>query len=167
MDKEKNLNFTNVKLSIETRQDTANPKPEPLVVKYKRVGFFDYGFGLVDPLKEKSLFFLSITENEYSDKILKIKACDIDNHKKVLCVNNRGAEKNIFGYNSKGDYLFVERIDKEDFKLNNMNKVYIYGLDQSATPARRYWWGRENDVLHGFLDEKKRTIFDMFMLEKL
>ena len=154
-------------ISIESRENNEKQPCEALVLKYTRISMYEFGFNLVDPLKEKVLFPLSATHLDYSHKGLTLKLCDLDNRQKVLAMNNRGKPMNFMGYNGGGDLIYIERVDGKELEMNANNKVYLYGIDATGNPVRKYWFSRNGDNLNGYLDENKKTSFDLFMIEKV
>ena len=161
-----NKNPRDLKLSIESRSANNKSIVKSMALSFGRIKAFENGFELCDPLKKKSIFFLDIVELACSGSTLACRICNSEKPEQILAMNDRGKPKIRFGYNANGHPVYICKEDGTELQANTTNRVYIYCLDTSGPIPRNYWWGRENDSLYGYLDESKRTSFDLFILEK-
>ena len=131
-------------------------------VTYKRIGFFDYGFCLTKCEEDKVKNKIAFKCAEIINTQLKCKVCEFSKVNWVMAINNRGAMQVPFGYNSKGDFIYIERLDGRAIEEGVENTVLVYSVDYSGSYPRKYWWGIDNNKLAGYSEECERKTFTFF-----
>ena len=148
-------------INIESRYSNCENIVYPMSITYKKISFWEYGFNL-EPNTGDEIYGIEMEIYKIKEKSLLVKFHATDNKTKYMAINKRGEAIIQFGYNSGGDFITIENEGGKPFNFKEINKVYITSLDHQHENLK-YYWGRNGDLLNGYLDKMKRTAFYMYI----